>query len=155
MAKKKKPSLFWSGVKWAAVVGGGAVLGAYTVRFVDRKFGAPGVDRGDGDAEQRAIAEEAPQSSSPLSNPLAVHAISPIMPIAVQVPPMSPVMMPAMPAMPAMPGLPPLHDEDSYEEHRPRRENPVPPKMTAAERRAKKEADFEELVARFEKNEMF
>lgn len=141
----KKESKIWAFVKWAAAIGGGAVVGAYTVRFVDRKFGtgagAPSVrDEAVGGAVGGG--EAYGLESSPMANPLAAQAISPMvaMPMAMPFPQFAP-----FPSMPIQMPTP----------------NPAPAPADRAERvesaaaaRARKQAEFDEIVRRFEEDDL-
>lgn len=161
--KKKKQSAIWGAVKWVAAIGGGAVVGAYTVRFVDRRLAARGIQTGlapsqdEGPATGGAIGAGeayAAESVSPMSNPLAVQAISPVIPIPVGVPQMFPQL--TAPPVPPMPQLPPMHPMSSRHGGDDLVDEPLPAKNpieTAAEARARKAAEFDELVRRFEDGE--
>ena len=141
MAKKKseRSSLgFWGALKWGAAIGLGAVIGAYTIRFVDKRLGAK-VPESEG-SEGGSAFENAPES--PLANPLEVQAISPIVPVAMPV-------MPAMP-MPMMAAAPAMSPGHAFAPE----ENPKRDRPSAAEVRRNREDAFEDLVRRFEEGEL-
>ena len=151
--KKKKKSKLWSAVKWVAAIGGGAVVGEYTVRFVDRKLGVGGSSpESNGEVGGAVGAGEAYalESSSPMSNPLAMSAIAPVMPVAVPVPSISPIPVAPMPQIPAAPSMSSGHmfaDEGDAAAAAPKIES-------AAEARARKQREFEELVQRFQEDDL-
>lgn len=151
----KKPSMIWSAVKWTAAIAGGAVIGAYAVRFVDRRFGGSSSETPTGQgALGGAIGggeASAIDMSSPMHNPLAVSAISPVMPVPVAVPQMQfssygympPTMMAPMP-MPMPVQAPVPNPPPSVEVPR----GPSRSELQAAARERKRR-EFDELVERF------
>ncbi len=162
MAKKKKKSTqshLWTAAKWVLAIGGGAVVGAYTVRAVDRHLklkpgsGLPGdAPRRENPSLPEAHHHESPVHESPMANPLAMQVMSPVMPVPVPVPAYGGAMFGVPPMqMPSMP--PPGHlFESTAREAEPVDEAPAP--LTAREireqRRAEKQREFEELVRQFE-----
>ncbi len=157
--KKTSQSHLWSALKWTAAIGGGAVVGAYAVRFVDRHLklqpGA-GVPGDEPMRENPGLPEAASESrsESPLSNPLAMQVVSPIMPVPVPVPSFGGSMFGFGPSSPPPP---PGHVYDSTVTRE--EQSPIisEPQLTARQlrqkRRAEKEREFEELVKRFEEDE--
>ena len=138
MAKKKKKrgAAAWGILKWIVIAGGGAVVGAYSIRWVDRKFAKGGAQPDEGDTP----AVEEPPGATPMSNPLAVQAISPLVPIAVPIPMMQPAPLIASP-----PAMSPGHMFAPSAASNP---EPAPP--SPGEVRRNREEACEDLVKRFE-----
>lgn len=146
MAKKKKKkkkekdeSVLWTGAKWVAVAGLGAVVGAYTVRYVDSFVAKRGLPIGPSSETSAALPEAS--NADPMSNPMAVQAISPMVPVAVPYPSWgNPYPIPVAPRREnARPNPSPSPEPESVID--------IPDPDEVARQR---EEDFEELVARFE-----
>lgn len=148
MAKKRKKNnnkmRHWAvrAAVWTVPIAAGAVIGAYTVRWID------GIRAGHGGGGTEALPEGEPAeleaSSQVVVNPLAIAAITPVIAAPVAVPYITPMAAPPLSPYPVYPepGEPtPVV-------------NPEPRRRTAAEVRVEREASFDEIVRRFEAGEL-
>lgn len=144
---KKKRSLVVRAAVWTIPIAAGAVVGAYAIRWID-DFRKPKVAGAIAGATAQEPIEVEVQEYGPAPNPLAMAAITPVIAAPVAVPYLAAPMVPSAPypnpySAPAVEPVP-----------NPLAPPPPPKRRTAAEVRAEREANFDDIVARFEAGEI-